>query len=192
MAAPVLVSGPYFYCNTSLEGNQRSRINHALLKFDRPVNVASGAFTLSLDSAPDGITGNVTLVAVTHDQADGTCDVTLTFGGSLTQYGSLKDGNYTLSMNEAGVTARDDDIPTGAAGPWTFHRLFGDATGNRQVDAADMSLFQATYRSRVGQAAYRAYFDLDGNGIIDAGDNYQIMVRYKKHLEPDGTLTQLP
>ena len=94
--------------------------------------------------------------------------VTLTFSGSLTQFGSLIDGNYSLSIDAAQVSniAKLDGNGDGVAGdnwvspPGSIFRLFGDADGNRTVDAVDFVYL----RLALGGASFA--LDLDGDGDV--------------------------
>ncbi|MFO0841496.1 MAG: autotransporter-associated beta strand repeat-containing protein [Gemmataceae bacterium] len=141
-----------------------------------------------------GVSGTV------YNRLTGAYSVTYNFSGPGVEYGSLEDGNYTLQFNRAAIQGGGPGGPAlsvagdpFAAQAAAFHRLFGDANGDAVVDAVtDLAAFQAAYRTRIGQAAYRAYFDFLNNGIVDSVSYYQFLRRYKTRLNPDGTLTPVP
>jgi hypothetical protein len=53
---------------------------------------------------------------------------------------------------------------------FSFHRLFGDADGNRSVSTLDFNAFRKALGSTVGQPGYQAAFDYDGNGSVNTLD----------------------
>lgn len=84
--------------------------------------------------------------------------------------GSLPDGRYSLSVSGKSVAQ--------------FFRLYGDSTGDGQVDSKDLTVFQAALRSRRGMANYQAFFDFNGDGVIDSSDYAQFLARYGSRLGP--------
>src|SRR5207244_3676363 len=57
-------------------------------------------------------------------------------------------------------TAGDDYFFGDAQGLFCF---YGDATGDRRVDVADLGLFAGTYLKTSGQTGYLAYFDFNND-----------------------------
>lgn len=124
--------------------------------------------------------------------------ITNGFNGAGTEYASLEDGNYSLTFNQAAIqaggpggpslSASGDPFNTNAA---LFHRMFGDANGDRQVDNTDSAVFQASYRTRVGQAPYNSAFDYMNNGLVDSVSYYQFLRRYKLRMGTDGTVVNI-
>ena len=154
---------------------QRSWVTQVALTFDTALDTAlaqqAGAFTVR--RVADGATvGTVTATAVV---ANGQTRVALTFGGANTESGSLADGRWMVVVKKnfvrtpAGVgLAADSTSPS-------FHRLFGDTDGDRDVDNGDFVRF----RPALGAPAnYRADLDWDGDGDIDNGD----FVRFRPRL----------
>src|SRR5206468_8677852 len=129
-------------------------------------------------TGPGTPTGNVTLSVDLSGSTATQTVARLTFGGPLTEAGSLKDGNYTLTVFGAQVTgpgglALDGDNNGVAGGDFyygtdqafeRFYRLFGDADGNHTVDAADLNLFRAAFGST------DPTFDVNSDGVINALD----------------------
>ncbi len=126
----------------------------------------------------------------------GTETVTYSFSGPGTENGSLEDGNYSLRFNESAIQAGGLALSSSgdpfSAGPALFHRLFGDSNGDGKVDGTDSTAFMASYRSVMGQANYRAYFDFYNHARIDSTDYYVFLARNGKKLNADGSLSNLP
>ncbi len=148
---------------------QRSIVRSITISFDEPVffsGSAEAAFTLTRN----GSVGSVQVAASVQNNPHGV--VTLTFSGALTQFGSLIDGNYSLSINAAMVSniAALDGNGDGVAGDnWvspagSIFRLFGDADGNRSVNAVDFVYL----RLALGGSSFA--FDLDGDGSVELLD----------------------
>ena len=58
----------------------------------------------------------------------------------------------------------------------TFHRLFGDADGDRDVDAVDQIALDAAFGQTDGPSL--ASFDFDRDGDVDAADRAQFSRRF--------------
>ena len=63
-------------------------------------------------------------------------------------------------------------------GPLTFHRLFGDFTGDATVDAADFAIFGNTFGASKTDVSFFAPADFNGDGLIDASDFAQFGNRF--------------
>ncbi len=62
-----------------------------------------------------------------------------------------------------------------------FHRLFGDATGDGKVDAADT----ARVNSQFGRTGANLDGDVDGNGAVNSTDRLYVTQQLgKKLLDP--------
>jgi hypothetical protein len=155
---------------------QRSSVSNLTLTFSERVAIGSGAISVQR-VGPGGALGSV---AFTIDTSLSTATQTiarLTFSGPMTQFGSLIDGNYQLTINrnlvlDTGGRAMAADYST------TFFRFFGDANGDRHVDVADFGLFSGTYGLNSTQTGFLAYFDFNGDGRIDIADFGQFSVRF--------------
>ena len=155
---------------------QRSMVKQITVTFSRPVafspNVAS-AFSLTRTGtgAPTGG------VSVTASPATGwTNSVTLTFSGSLTDNGSLRDGLYDFVISAAVVSsegyALDGNKDGIAGGNHTvtgttankYFRLFGDSDGSGQVDfLVDFIAFRNAFAS----GGPNPIFDFDNSNTVD-------------------------
>jgi X-X-X-Leu-X-X-Gly heptad repeat protein len=139
--------------------------------------------------------------STSYNQSNGQYTVVWSFSGTGTQFGSLEDGNYNLQFIASAIQGGGPGGPalgsSGFVNPATysagFHRYFGDVNGDGLVDATtDYPAFNTAYRSVKGQAAYRAYFDLNSDGAIAAADYNYFMQHYKTRLNADGTVSTLP
>ncbi len=161
------------------DGNaQRSKIDSITVTFSQTMTIGSGAFAVTKTDSG----GAAVNVAVATSVVGGKTVATLTFSGSLTQYSSLVDGSYLLTIygnsiyNGAG-TYLDGDGNGTAGGNYTdaFFRKFGDANGDGLVNGADLAVFQTTY---LKPSNYLWYFDFDGDGDVDNVDAYQLKLQY--------------
>ncbi len=154
---------------------QRSNVTDVAVTFDHLVTLPADptvAFRLTR-TGPSGPAGDVTLT-VDLSGSTGTQTVArLTFSGALTAFGSLIDGTYALTVFGSQVTGPGglllDGDGNGIAGGdnvTTLHRLYGDATGDRVVNVADLTLFQGAF----GTATTDPTFDVNGDGVINTVD----------------------
>jgi hypothetical protein len=162
---------------------QRSRVTSLTITFDAQVTFAGSvadAFSLTRNG------GGAVAFTATVSVVNGVTVVTLTnFTGAETQFGSLRDGRYTLtalsSQITAGGQALDGDGDGTPGGNFVFgdaqglFRFFGDVNGDRRVDIADFGLFAQAFMI---PANYNAAFDFNGDGIIDIVDFGQFSIRY--------------
>ncbi|MBX7105908.1 MAG: hypothetical protein K1X57_17625 [Gemmataceae bacterium] len=160
---------------------QRSMVTSATVTFSQPVAFVGNpadAFVVER-TGPTGTTGNVTL-SVDFSQSTAFETVAkITFSGSFTQYNSLIDGTYRLTVLAANVYDGCglvlDGNADGLGGDnlvYDFHRLFGDADGNRTVDSSDFLAFRLAFLSN------SPTFDFDGNGTVDSSDFLQFRLHF--------------
>ncbi len=144
---------------------QRSQVSSVTVKFNTLVTVDEGAF----DVQRLGSGGGPVDVIVDIGVVDGKTVATLTFGGGLTQFGSLVDGNYHLTvradrirdaLTDAALDGDGDglvggDHLFGESAIDQFFRFFGDSDGDRDVDRSDLSRIRKVYGSLSGDASLR-------------------------------------
>jgi hypothetical protein len=161
---------------------QRSSVTGLGLTFNDDVVLDPDAFTVTRKD-----NGATVAMALSSVLQNGKTIVTLGFGGAQTEKGSLKDGEYLLTVDGSKVRDRasgalfdgdGDGLPGGiyrfgAAATDKFFRKFGDADGDRDVDAADLLAFR-----QASAGSYKWYFDADGDGDVDATDLLRFKQRY--------------
>ncbi|MBX7103761.1 MAG: hypothetical protein K1X57_06755, partial [Gemmataceae bacterium] len=146
---------------------QRSVIRSLRVTFDRTVLLDPGTFVLTRQG------GSPVTVTVATQIVAGQTVATLTPTGSGTEFGSLVDGRYSLTVvaskvHDPAVTA----LTMTADATTTFHRLFGDADGNARVDVVD---FAAIRLSLFGNAMT---FDFNNDGTVSTADILQFRSRF--------------
>jgi len=171
--------------------DQRSVLNQVQLEFDSPVSIADGAFTLRNRDLNQFVDTTATLDATGQI-------VTLTFSGNLTvgSSGRLVDGNYELVVDGSKVVSVDTSVAwdadgDGVAGGFytygdneadNFFALFGDGSGDRNVNIFDLLGFRQAWRSSMGQPDFNASYDSDGNGEINIFDLLAFRQNFRKTL----------
>lgn len=144
---------------------QRSMVTSLKLTFDRPVALATGALALARQGG-----GAVVQLLASPSSGPATVHI-VTFAGAGTMGGSLLDGLYKLTVTAGGVTDAVGLAMAGTDREYDFHRYFGDADGDRDVDGTDSRAFRSALGSFSGQTAYRTWFDIEGDGDIDGTDS---------------------
>jgi hypothetical protein len=163
--------------------NQHSRVDYLTVTFDTKVDFAgpaTDAFEV-LRTGPGTPMSAVQIVGVDTSASTMTQTVAkITFTGGVTEFGSLIDGNYSLrllaSKISTGGVALDgngDGTPGDDYTGFTFHRLFGDADGNRSVTATDFNAFRVAY----GTSGV-SIFDFNGDNQVSASDFNAFRLRY--------------
>ncbi len=149
----------------SPSGAQRSRVSSLTVTFsERVVLPSTPALAFTLTRAG----GDTVSLNASVDNTGPATVVTLTFADNAA-FGSLNDGNYTLTV----LAAQVQDVAQnqlGSNATHTFHRLFGDVNGDRTVDGTDFAAFGNTFGLSVGDAGFLLGFDYDANNTIDGSD----------------------
>lgn len=155
------------------DGNpQRSRITSLTVTFNEPVTLLSNAF--SLVRRGDGA---APIVATSNPTGD-LRTYLLTFSGPTTQFSSLADGIYDLTVLAASVSDLSGN-PLAANASTTFHRLFGDSNGDKTVNTTDITAFNTVYGSSLASAgsSFASWFDFDNTTTINNADLLQLRSR---------------
>jgi Bacterial Ig domain len=154
---------------------QRSLVRSITVTFDTLVTFDPGAFFL--------VRAGGTIPTLTRQvtQSGGETQVVLAFSGAGTQFRSLADGSWTLKVQKARIH-RADYRPAvmDADSVTSFHRFFGDADGDRAVDDADRTAFDAAFGQT--DATSLATFDFDRDGDVDAADRTQFDRRFGRAI----------
>ena len=147
---------------------QRSTVDSMTISFSHRVTLAADAFTLVRRD------GGSIAVQVSNPSGDGR-----TFILSVPR-GSLPDGVYDLLVrsgsvrDEAGQSLEDGDRT------FTFHRLFGDGDGDRDVDMADYLALRAVLGTSAGDEPFRAEFDADGDDTLGESDVLELRANFHR------------
>lgn len=150
---------------------QRSMVRSMTVTFDSlvtlPINQAD-AFSLACTFPTSGSV----VLNVDTSLSGATTVAKLTFqSGPLTNYSSLADGLYTLTVLGAqvfgpgGLSLDGDGNGTlGGNAVLNTHRLFGDVDGDRSVSGADFNQFRTSF------GGTNSAFDFDDDGAVAASD----------------------
>jgi uncharacterized protein (TIGR03118 family) len=164
---------------------QRSMVKSLTVTMDGPVTIDAGAFELHRQD------GSLVDLNIATSIVNGRTVAVLTFAGPDVVAGSLADGNYALAIrgnlvHDAMGRALDGDGDGFAGGDRSdsFHRLYGDSDGDRDVDLLDLRRFLSTLGRRPGDAHYLAYFDVNGDDRIGVVDLVAFARRIGSRLAP--------
>jgi hypothetical protein len=178
--------------------NQRSRVTAITLTFNEVVNLNANSFTLTRNGG--GAVGFTPATSIVNNHTV----VTLSnFTGLETEANlglrSLRDGRFTLTAVANQITAgpmggtlltldgNGDGVGT-AGDNYTFgdpqglFRMFGDFTGDRQVDGADFGAFSSTFNLTSASPAFLPFFDVNGDNVVDGFDLSAFSGRYNTVL----------
>jgi polygalacturonase len=151
---------------------QRSMDTLVSVLFNQPVDLSTGAITLTKRATGGGSPTPMTFTLSTTDNTT----FNLTFPSGIGA--SLPNGIYDLTVTAADVTSIATSTPMTSDQTFTFHRLFGDVDGNGIVNNADYFAFKQSYAQASGSPNYNAAFDFDGNGIVNNADYFQFKLDY--------------
>jgi len=170
----------------------RSIVDRLVVSFNDAVTLETGAFLVR-----DKVTLQEVTVTASIDNSSGSSVVTLMLSGALTESatGSLIDGNYELVIDGSKVFGSegqqlDGDGDGSAGGDFVFgdeatdnfFRLFGDSTGDRQVNIFDLLHFRQSYRKSIGDVGFNSQFDSNGDGVVNIFDLLRFRNNYRKTI----------
>jgi hypothetical protein len=164
---------------------QRSRVDSLAISFSRVVTLASGAFTLTGEDL-NGNTISVGSINTNTVIVDGKTVATLTFSGTGTEFGSLVDGVWNLTVVASKVTVGGQEMTsnyvTPSSGVSRIHRLFGDINGDGTVEGGDFSVFSSTFNLSSMDAGFIAAFDFNADDTVEGGDFSVFSARFNTSL----------
>ncbi|MBX7106449.1 MAG: YHYH protein, partial [Gemmataceae bacterium] len=116
---------------------QRSMVTSLKVTFSDPITAGAGAFSLARTGY-----GSAGTIGIASTVSGSSVTLTFTDGGSINPLinGSLPDGTYRLTVPAGLLTTPGGSLDGNADGTggddatFDLHRLYGDATGDRQVD----------------------------------------------------------
>jgi hypothetical protein len=166
---------------------QRSRVTSVTVTFNGPAAFAGAvASAFRLSRVGGSAIGSFTAAA---NIVNGVTVVTLSgFTGSETQFGSLADGRYTLTVFANQVSADGqaldgngdgqggDDFTAGDA--QGLFRLYGDVNGDQNVNGFDLGFFRNAFGAQTGDPNYLSFLDFNGDGVINGFDLGQFRTRF--------------
>src|SRR4029079_7061352 len=97
----------------------------------------------------------------------------LTFFGPLTEFGSLIDGNYSLTVlssrvsGPGGALDGDNNGTPGGDHVSGLFRLDGDVNGDGAVNGLDFAAFRSAFGTTFGSPLYRDFLDVNRDGVIN-------------------------
>jgi len=149
---------------------QRSVIRSITISFDDAVFLTGNPFSMVRDQG--GEVGGVQWTVGSENKS-----VMLTFSGANTEFGSLADGNYTLTIfgSQVSGVGQLDGNGDGIGGDdyvFNFHRLFGDGNGDKRVDSADFALFRQVF------GIPGNVFDFNNDGQTNSTDFVEFRKRF--------------
>jgi hypothetical protein len=96
---------------------------------------------------------------------------------SDTEFGSLTDGRYTLTVNASQVQSLSGANLV-ADSVTNFHRMYGDVNGDENVNGLDLGFFRNSFGTQSGDPTYLSYLDFNGDGVINGFDLGQFRTRF--------------
>ena len=158
---------------------QRSVIRQVGVNFDETVYAVSNRSGLILTNVGTGSKVDPASMVLV---GDGSTAWSWRFSG-LTG-GTLVDGNYTAVIDVTEITdAAGNRVVLNAGASVSFHRYFGDADGDRDVDFLDTFRYRQTLNRTSAEAGFDGRFDADGNGAVDALDASLFQSHYLTRLD---------
>ena len=152
-------------------GGSISTVIHSVtVSFDYPVNLGSVAFELTQTDSGQAVPFTVTPAA---DRLS----VLIEFDGD-----SLGAGLHELRVIASGVTS-DTGTPLADDGAFSFHRLFGDMTGDGFVGVDDLNrVLQYWGTNQTGGDI--AHGDINGDGFVGMDDLNAVLSNWNTRLAP--------
>ena len=144
--------------------------------FNEPVTIDPTG--VSVPVAP-GKTG--TQPSVNLSTSDGGLTYTITFSGAGVNHGSIADGVYRLTIAASAVTDQTGIHPS-ADITKDFLRLFGDVTGEGNVNNSDLFVMRSAFNTTTGNPSYQSDLDYNADGFINNSDLIQFRSRFNESL----------
>lgn len=171
---------------------QRSMVNSLTVQFN--TNVAFNGSPASAFSLTRNGGGAVNFTLSLTTMAGATVATLSNFTGVESQFDSLADGRFTLTINDTLVSsfggALDGDGNGVPGSPYVFgdadglFRRFGDWTADRRVDGADFVAFVPAYNLHRAQPGFQLAFDFNLDERIDGIDFQAFVNRFNVPLPP--------
>ncbi|MBL9165598.1 MAG: Ig-like domain-containing protein [Planctomycetaceae bacterium] len=192
--------------------SQRSFVDRLAIDFSQQTNlaelIASGGIVsavtlknLGVDADADADSAVVLAkenFQYVYDAEAGLSRLIWSFDSFSNGKSSLDDGLYELSIDASLVADAHGNPIDGngdglAGGSYLlrFHRLSGDANGDRTVNSADITLVNGALGSRPGVASWNANADLDRDGVVTTRDRLIVSRGTNNAIVAPATVTSL-
>ena len=155
---------------------QRSTVRSLTVSFNTIVELDADAFSL------EQIGGAVVDVGFTTETISGKSVSTIVFSDDSTENGSLKDGNYRLTVHQDRVRVGSTAMSADAVE--SLFRFFGDVNGDRIVGLPDFNQFNQIFGLSDDDMNFDAAFDFNGDGVIGLPDFNELNQRFGQSLNP--------
>jgi hypothetical protein len=109
--------------------------------------------------------GSITPIDFTESSGADGRSVLITFDSI-----SLSDGVYDLILHSSLIVDAGRRPLAGGDQTFTFHRLFGDSTGDKRVDGADLGVLATVFGQRSSDPNFNWWLDVNSDSIIDGAD----------------------
>jgi hypothetical protein len=157
---------------------QRSMVTSLVLRFSEDISDAFESSDIVLRNFTAGIDVEASLIYTTVPSER---SILLSFP-DLTG-GSLADGNYLLTLRNAGITDAAGNRLEGDV-QVAFFRYFGDSDGDRDVDYLDAFRLRDVLRNIGSTAASLEIFDRNADATLGADDLSAFQIRQLTFLPP--------
>jgi hypothetical protein len=172
--------------------DQRSMVKSITVSFNQAVTIDLNAFVLQhrVGTTLTSFSASDLTITVATTTVNGKTEATLTFSGTLIIGDSLFDGNWQLTvladhvhaggktLDGNGDGTAGDNYVKGANAADNFFRLFGDTSGNRNVNVLEFNQFRLTNGLSSSSPSYDARFDFQSNNSVNVLDFNAFRTRY--------------
>jgi hypothetical protein len=128
--------------------------------------------------------GSPTPMTFSLSTPDGGLKWVLSFTASNYIGSSLPDGMYSLIISSSGVTSVQNGlVMTGANQTFSFWRLYGDFTGEGDVNGTDYTMLVTNFAQELSPSLW--YLSYIGQDVITGSDFTAFVTRFGKELSMD-------
>ncbi len=160
---------------------QRSRVRSITVNFNAKLNLDESAFALTLLSTPSQPIGKI---KVKLSEVESKTIANLTFDGANTNYGSLNEGLWKLTVKADKVNAAGGKMVTNSE--VITYCLYGDTTGEKAITGKSLAELISTKEASTDMANYLSYLDYNQAGIISTTSMQAFQSRiFDVQLRPD-------
>ena len=167
---------------------QRSVINTISVSFDTNVAASIQNTDLRLWNATTRQFVDTSAATTSYESFNNTATWTFPSPQNRTL---LPNGNYIGTLSAMGIYDAagnpldgDRDGVGGDEYSFEFHRFFGDADSDRDVDTLDLVRQRRTRHRVAGDPAFNPAFDADGDGDVDTRDTLEFRRNLRRRLAP--------